>query len=122
MYCKSVSVMTGPFFKINPKLFYLAGLCSNYWCYDFDARVFITFLKKNLDLFFLILVPFGILTNYPNIDSFMGLETTTFNGSYKKFSEKNLWFKGLRHSSRIFLPIFWILPVFFVVFIVNDIL
>ena len=56
------------------------------------------------------------------MDSFMGLEMTTFSGSYKKFLEKSLWFKGLPHSSRTFLPIFSILPVFLVVFIVNDFL
>ena len=83
---------------------------------------FHNFLKKFLDLFFLILVTLRILTPYPDTDSFMGLEMTTFNGSNKKFSVKTLWFKGLRHTSRIFLQLFWISPLFFVVFLVNDFL
>ena len=47
----------------------------------------------------------------------------TFNGSLKKFSEKKVYgLKASTLSSLNFLPNFWILPVFVVVFIVNDLL
>ena len=69
-------------------------------------------------IFFVILDPFGILTHYHIIDCSIGLENT-FNGSYIKFSEISLWF---RHFLALFYLFFWILPVFFVVLVVNDFL
>ena len=76
MFCLLIGVES---FKIKVPLF----LSSNYWCYDFDARVFIIYFY--FWIFFVIKVPFGILTHYPNIDSRIGNETT-FNGSYKSYS------------------------------------
>ena len=44
-------------------------LSANYWFYDFDATSFQYFLIYFLDNFFVIVVPFEILSHYPNIDS-----------------------------------------------------
>ena len=69
--------------------------------------------------FLVLLVPFGILTNYPNTNSCIGSEMT-LNRLYMKFSEKNLWFKWLR---QFLLALFYLIfgfCLFFVVFTVND--
>ena len=76
---------------------------------------------KLLDIFFVIQVPFGILTYFRYIDSCTGLEMT-FSGSYKEFSEKNYGLNGFDIFFSQFSTFFWILPVFMVVFIVNDLL
>ena len=50
--CKSVSVMIGtPFFYFSQNNL-VSGLSSNCWWFDFDARVFIIFKKKEFGFFF----------------------------------------------------------------------
>ena len=93
MNCKSVSVMIGPPFPIQPNLIYPAILSSKYWCYDFDARVFLHFFSFR---FFVILFPFGFLTHYHNIDSCIDFKMT-LKFLYIKFIGKYFWFKLLRH-------------------------
>ena len=72
-----------------------------YWCYDFEARVFI-YIFYNFRYFFVILLPFGILTHCPKINGCIGLKMN-FIKSYIKFSEKNICFKWLRHCLLKFL-------------------
>ena len=66
MNCKSVSVMTGRFFLLQPKLICLVVLSSNYLLYDFNATRFRNW-KKILNILVL-LVSLEILLHYPDID------------------------------------------------------
>ena len=63
---KSVSVISGPFLFTATKINLFSGFSPNYWFYDFDATKIFKKLKF-LDIFVL-LVAFGILSHYPNID------------------------------------------------------
>ena len=61
--------MTGPLsFLMHWKKLWEAVLSGKYLFYDFDDTSSHNF-KKNFGLFFVILVPFEILSQYPNIDS-----------------------------------------------------
>ena len=84
MNCRSVSIMAGHFFLIQPKLILLAIFYSNYLCYDFDARVFI-FL--DIWYFFCNFLIIGILIYYTIIDSCIGIKKCSM------VHEKSLEFK-----------------------------
>ena len=87
--------MTGhPSFLLQPKLIWLAVLCSNYCFYDFNDKISKFFLRF-WDIFVL-LVTFELLSRYPKIDSSHWLKKT-FSRLQMKFSEKSLCFNWLRH-------------------------
>ena len=66
--------MTGPpSFLLHRRILWEAGLFAKYLFYDFDATNSHNFKKKSFGFFFVILVPFEILSRYPNIDTYVGL-------------------------------------------------
>ena len=106
-----------PSFLLQPKLFWLVVLSSNYFLYDFNATRFQN-LKKNFGFFSFY---WSLLKSYHIILILIcpiGLEKT-FNESWLKFLEKSLWFIWLRHFLLALLLIFCLLPVFVVVSIVT---
>ena len=111
MNCKSPSGMTKPpYFLSQLKLICLAVLSANYWCYDFDARIFIFFSFK---IFF----PhnFGSFWNFNTLSYFWLLHWLREDGRgiiHKCFREKFMLWTASTLSSRTFLFNFWILPVF----------
>ena len=121
IFVKSVSGMTQPpYFLSQLKLIYLAALYANYWCYDFEARIFIFFFSFKI-IFLIILVPFGIATHYPISDYCFGLEKT-LEGSYIKVSEKSLCFERLRHFLLALFYLIFGFCQFLLLFIVNFLL
>ena len=68
MNLKSVSVMTRTLIlKTVTKKIWLVVLSANQRFYDFNATSFQYFLKKNFEYLMVTLVPFEILSQYPNI-------------------------------------------------------
>ena len=80
--------MSYPLFLHQQQFILLAVLSSNYWFFDFGARVFIIF--KIFGFFLVILVPFEIVLHYPNIDSSHWLSEDV-QWIVEKFSEKKAY-------------------------------
>ena len=80
------------------------------------SRVFI--IPKNLGFFFVILVPFELLSHYPNINGSYWLREDFQGIIVKVVRETRVVLMASTFSSRTFLLNFWFLHAFVVVFII----